>query len=400
MNIWGGALDDVIGGIRAHLGRTLLIAGAVVLGAFSLTLLLAVSRGLTLRTNALVRQLGNHTFAVLGAPYPAPGPGLRLRADDARLIASNLQGFEMSVVRNDTAPAPGHSGLLHVIATDSHLASVRGWKLMEGRFLDSSDVAQAQRELVVTQSLAAAWGWRVGEIVALKRTAFQVVGVVQPPPDSLEAQVFAGAIVIPDKSVFVPYTVPPDWISGGGFPVRGVDAIYARSRSTVSIPQAVSTATDLLMQTGVNVHQLQWITPATLSSGLNRLKGMVQSTAGGIAFLALILGGVTLASLMLANVQDRVVEIGLRRSFGAQPADIARIFVLEALVISAGASALGMLCAVLVLNLTRPLPLPAKLGVFPLLAPLAFGMILGALSAWWPARLAVNIEPAQALRQG
>lgn len=400
LNISGGALGDVIEGIRAHIGRTLLIASAVALGAFSLTLLLAVSHGLALRTNALVRQLGNHTFAVLATSYPAAGPGLRLRTRDANLVASYLPGFEVSVVRNDTAPSPGHSGLLRVVATDSQLAVVRGWKLIEGRFLDSSDVVQAQRELVVTQSLATAWAWRVGKIVTLKRTAFRIVGVVQTPPGSLEAQVFAGTIVVPDKSVFVPYTVTPDWVSGVDLPVRRVDAIYVRSQSMAAIPQAVSTVTDLLMQTGVNVRQLQWITPAALSSGLNRLKGMVQSTAGGIAFLALILGGVTLASLMLANVQDRVVEIGLRRSFGAQPADVARIFVLEALIITGAASSLGMLSAVLVLNLAGPLPLPAQLDTFSLLAPLSFGLILGALSAWWPARLAANIEPAQALRQG
>lgn len=399
MNPWGGVFADVLEGIRAHLGRTMLIAGSIALGAFALTVLLAVSHGLTLRTNALVRQLGNRSFVVLGSSFPAAGAGMRLSLRDAHLIDSNLPALKLSVVRNDSTAVPGHPGLLQVIATDSNLAAVRGWKLISGRFLDASDVAQAQRELVVTQDLAFAWGWQVGKIVTLRQTSFLVVGIVQMPTSSLEAQVFASAIVVPGSTVFVPYTVTPDWLSGA-MPVRGFDAIYLKSPTAAGIPKSISEITGLLTQVGMSPNHLQWITPAALSAGLNRLKDMVQATAGGVAFLALLLGGVTLASLMLANVQDRVVEIGLRRAFGAQRLDIARLFVLEALVIAGAASILGTLIAVLALNLAGPLPLPAQIGVFSLLAPLAFGAVLGALSAWWPARFAASVEPAQALRQG
>ena len=400
MNLRSEVLGDINESIQSHMGRALLIFGAVALGAFALTVLLSVSHGLTERTDALVRQLGNRTFAVLGSSFPPSGSGLRLRARDARLITSNLPALTVSVVRNDTAPLQDHADWLHVIATDSHLAAVRGWTLLNGRFLDASDVAQTQRELVVTQGLASEWGWHVGEIVILKQTAFSVVGVVKTPPSSLEAQVFARTIVVPDRSVFVPYTVAPAWMTDSGLRVSGVDAIYVQAPTARAIPQAISAVADLLRQAGLRVRRLQWITPAALSSGLNRLKRMVQSTAGGIAFLALILGGVTLASLMLANVQDRIVEIGLRRAFGAQRADIARIFVLEALVVTGTASFAGTLTAALILKLAGPLPLPAKLSAFSLLAPSAFGLILGAISAWWPARIAACIEPAQALRQG
>jgi putative ABC transport system permease protein len=223
---------------------------------------------------------------------------------------------------------------------------------------------------------------------------------MQTPPSSLEAQVFARNIVVPDYSVFVPYTVAPDWSLNASVLVRGIDGIYVKSRSAAAIPRSLSAVTNLLMQMGINTDRLQWVTPSVLSTGLNRLKNMVQATAGGIGILALILGGVTLASLMLANVQDRVVEIGLRRAFGARSADIAKLFVLEALVVTGTASCLGTLAAAIALWLAGPLPLPASLSVFSLLAPVIFGLILGGFSAWWPARLAAHVEPAQALRQG
>lgn len=392
-------LADMLEGLRAHAMRSLLILGAVTLGAFALTVLLAVSHGLELRTDALVRQLGERTFVVLGGKFPSTQPGMRLQPEMAGVLRTNLEYADASVVRNDTATVPGYPDPVQVIGTDERLASVRGWKLQAGRFLDEGDVVHAERELVLAASLSSAWNLQVGDIVTLGRTPFYVVGIVATPQSSIEAQVLARDIVVPDHSVFVPYTVEPDWITSGGAPA-GVDAIYVQSRDQTDIPGALAAVTELLSQAGLSTGRLQWVTPATLSLGLKRLKDMVAVTAGGVAVLSMLLGGITLASLMLANVRDRVVEIGLRRAFGARRRDIVQLFILEALCITTLASALGSLTAVVVLLLAGPLPLPANPDAWSVLLPLGFGLVLGALSAWWPARLAARIQPAQALRSG
>ena len=193
--------------------------------------------------------------------------------------------------------------------------------------------------------------------------------------------------------------VEPDWITSGGEPT-GVDAIYVQSRDLGDIPGTLQSVTELLSQSGMSTGRLQWVTPATLALGFKRLKDMVAVTAGGVAVLSLLLGGITLASLMLANVRDRVVEIGLRRAFGARTRDIVQLFILEALCITTAASVLGSGAAMAALLLAGPLPLPADPDLTAVLLPLVFGLVLGALAAWWPARLAARIQPAQALRSG
>ncbi|HEV7166015.1 MAG TPA: ABC transporter permease [Gammaproteobacteria bacterium] len=391
-------LGDMLEGMRAHAARSLLIFGAVTLGAFALTVLLSVSHGLELRTDALVRQLGERTFVVLGDKFPSTGPALRLQPDMASMLRADMGNIDTSVVRNDVATVPGFPEPVQVIATDERLAGVRGWKLTAGRFLDQGDVVHAERELVVAESLSQAWNLQVRDIFTLGRTPFTIVGIVATPQSSLEAQVLARDIVVPDHSVFVPYSVEPDWIAGGSSAPVGVDAIYVQSREQVDISGALASVTNLLSQAGLSTAHLQWVTPASLSVGLKRLKDMVVVTAGGVAVLSMLLGGITLASLMLANVRDRVVEIGLRRAFGARSRDIVQLFILEALCITLAASVLGSAIAVVVLLLAGPLPLPASPDAYSVLVPLGFGLGLGALSAWWPARLAARIQPAQALR--
>jgi putative ABC transport system permease protein len=118
-----------------------------------------------------------------------------------------------------------------------------------------------------------------------------------------------------------------------------------------------------------------------------------------VALLCLALGGTTLMSLMLANVRDRIPEIGLRRSLGAMPSDIAMLFVAEGCLVTAGASAAGIAAAGAVAALgAGAFPAPVTLGGTAVLIPALASVGLGAIFSWWPARMAARLPPAEALR--
>jgi len=397
---WVKALgQDVLAGLRLRPGRTLLAGGAIALGACALTVLLAAVAGLQAHTLAITRVLGSHTFAVLGA---APGgvAEQRLQIGDVRLLAANLPDAQVSAVRRDSVAVPGHELTLDLLSTDENLVAVRGWQLVDGRFLDAGDLAYAQRDLVATRALARQWGWHVGQVVDVGAVPFKVVGIVDTPAAALEATALAPDIVVRDLSAFVPESVAPDWVGGNGtLQPWGVDAIYVRAGDDEALNKAQQTAVQLLSRADGGANHLSWVTPATLAAGLDQLRHLVAAVAGGVSLLSLILGAITLVSLMLANVQDRVAEIGLRRSFGAEPRDVALLFVAEALGLTLAAVVTGALAALLLLELGPRLPLPVSVDAWVLLGPLLMGASLGVLAAWWPARLAARIEPAQALRQ-
>jgi putative ABC transport system permease protein len=390
--------QDVLEGLRLRLGRTLLAAGAIALGACALTVLLGAVSGLQSHANNLARILGNNTIALVdtsAGKFRSDG----LQTHYAQLLADNLIGVEVSTMRSDNTLANGRDRHLTLIATDQNLADVRGWRIVAGRFIDAGDVMYGARNMVITSELSSAWNWHVGDVVNIRQTAFVIIGIVETPAANLEVTALAPDVVVHDMSAFIPRTVLPTWLDIKFAPSAQVDSIYMHLPAGESINPAIERSDSLLIAEGVPLQQMVWITTGSLTAGLNSLRDMVAAVAGGVTLLSMILGGITLTSLMISNVRDRIPEIGLRRTFGAMPKDIAALFVVEALLLTLFAAGAGMVAAVLLLTVGPRLPLPVQLNALTLLGPLAMGGLLGALSAWWPAHLAIQIEPAQALRQ-
>ena len=102
---------------------------------------------------------------------------------------------------------------------------------------------------------------------------------------------------------------------------------------------------------------------------------------------------------MLANVRERVTEIGLRRALGATPLDISVLFVLESCVITLSAAVVGTLLTNVLLQAGRSrIPVPLELGVVSTFVPLGAAVGLGVLFSYWPAQIAAKIAPSEALR--
>jgi putative ABC transport system permease protein len=153
--------------------------------------------------------------------------------------------------------------------------------------------------------------------------------------------------------------------------------------------------TDSSLQAGTTA----WISPVTLLVNVRNLRRTVQWTVGSITILCLLLGGMTLASLLAANVRERVPEIGLRLTIGATPGQIAALFILESFLLTMGAALLGTGTALLCLKFAgSALPLPVAVGWELFFLPPAVAVVLGIVFAYVPARSAAAIRPSEALR--
>jgi putative ABC transport system permease protein len=392
-------LRDLFDGIRAEPARVALSFMAVAIGIVALVLLLAVLGGLQEKSRLLVRELGANVFAVLPGAAGESGQKQSLEEKHAAILAQNLPGCTVSVIRRYELDTLGAGQKISIVAADESLAVVRGWGIRQGRFLDRVDIDQGNRNAVISASLAGLKRWKVGDVVSLEDTPFRIVGVLEPGTAAPEGGAGEKRLGVGEYVLFVPKTAP--------FPRRGermevshrADAIFVQVPLDSDIHKALAIAQNLLRPPALGLDRISWVTPESLIQGVRRLQSSVRVAGGSVTFLCLVLGGTTLMSLMVANVRDRVVEIGLRRSLGATAVDVAKLFVLEACAVTFVASMAGMLVASAILLLVQnKSSMLVNIGALGMVMPLVLSIALGVMFSYWPARMAARISPSEALR--
>jgi putative ABC transport system permease protein len=138
----------------------------------------------------------------------------------------------------------------------------------------------------------------------------------------------------------------------------------------------------------------------------------LQLILGFIGMLTLGVGGVGVMNIMLVSVTERTREVGLRKALGARKRDIAWQFLVEALVLTFAAGAVGMLVSVVLAHSIPPMPLYSamyktanhegdiflKTSGSVMLTAFVILTIIGITAGIWPAWKAATMEPVEALR--
>jgi len=389
-------LWDLWEGIRSQAGRFALSFVAIAIGSASLAALITVLAGLQLRSDSLINELGANVMAVIAQPSTTRD-GLEQR--HVKMLRKNFPKALVTSLRMSNAPTLGTDKQLSVVATDHVLSEVRQWAVTDGRFLEASDILHARRYAVITEALSKVWNWSIGNVIMLRNTPFIVVGIVNAGGNALDAEYGDSRLILGERAVFVPHTVPQLWKNSTQAQQRAVNAVFIQAPQSVSTARLLPVVQDVMQQPDQGAGRLSWVTPESLVQGLTQLQRTLGVTIGAVAVLCLILGGTTLMSLMVANVRDRVTEIGLRRALGASRDEVAGLFVLEGIAITLAAGAFGTLAGHGVLLLSEKfLPHPAATTPLSATAPIAVAVILGIVFSYWPASAAAKIAPAEALR--
>jgi putative ABC transport system permease protein len=380
---------EATAGLRTRRLRAALSALGIAIGVAAMVAVLGLSASSQAGLLAEIDRLGTNLLTVSNgssvtgavAELPVSAPTMIGRIGPVTEVAQTGD-TGVRVYRSPLIPAI-QSGGLSVDAASLNLAHATGTNVAYGRYLNA---ATAQEPVAVLGAQAAKQrgfdGVATGQRVWLGHQWFYVSGVLAPDPLTPEI----------DSAVLIGFSAAQAYLDFDGHPSR----IYVRAvNDRVAAVRSVLAATaNPEGPSGVNVSQPSAALVARAAAS-NALTGVFL----GLGAVALLVGGVGVANIMVISVLERRGEIGLRRALGATRGHIRTQFFCEALLLSLIGGALGAalgVAATAVYATTHhwAVVVPAIAWAGGLGAALAIGAIAGLL----PAMRAAHLPPTEALR--
>ena len=375
-------------GLRTRRMRAVLSAIGIAIGIASMVAVLGISESSKAQLLAQLDRLGTNLLTV--------APGQSILGEEAELpvtartsisaIADVLGSSSVktlsdaTVRRNDRIPE-AETGGITVMAADSNLARTVSARLRTGRFLDG---ATSRYPAVVLGHVAAK---RLGITTAgvnvrIGQHWFTVVGI-------LDRVTLDPAL---DTAALVGYDVAEALLGADRSPTK----VYVRTN-----PERVTEVQDLLAATANPEHPEETTVsrPSDALAARAAAKSAFTALFLGLGAVALLVGGVGIANVMVISVLERRSEIGLRRAIGATRRHIAQQFLAESLLLAVMGGAAGSL-----LGAAVTAAYATSRGwdaVVPLLAvggALGAALGIGALAWLYPAMRAARLAPTDALR--
>ncbi len=380
-------------GLRARKLRAALSALGVTIGVAAIVAVLGLSRSsqnglLTeiaqLGTNLLTVQPGQD-FSGGTAELPAEAPVMVSRLPGVLSVQSTGTVTNVNAYRTLLIPSV-NSGGLSVDAATPGLPATSGTSLDQGSFLNA---ATARQPVCVLGAAAAAFlgidrVWP-GERVWISQSGggmwFYVAGI-------LNTDVLAGQI---DSSVLVGYPAAERYLGFDGHP----STIYVRAATSQVA------AVDNLLAAQANPENPQQVSVSQPSSALTAQADAAGAFNGlflGLGAVALLVGAVGVANIMVIAVLERRSEIGLRRALGATRGQIRVQFLSEAILLALAGGATGVAAGAAATAIyARVRGWQAVIPVEAWAGGLAAAVIIGALAGLLPALKASRLSPTQAL---
>lgn len=137
----------------------------------------------------------------------------------------------------------------------------------------------------------------------------------------------------------------------------------------------------------------------TLVGFFSMIASSFGAVAGGVALIALVVGGIVIMNIMLVSVTERTREIGIRKALGARPKDIMLQFLIESGTMALVGGVFGVIGGILVAEAVTILAgFPSSVALWSVLAGLVMAAGTGIFFGVYPARKAAMLDPIVALR--
>ena len=395
--------------LAAHKLRSALTLLGVLVGVFSIIVVMTAMRAMQRAIEADLSQLGGQTFQIDKWPGVYFGgeegferfwrrknitfaQGLKLQEQATLALHVGMEswfwGGEVSSRYEKTPPD------VPLLGETPGSFPAKNWIIQDGRALTESDVDSARDVCVLGNNLAKTlfpFGSPLGERVKFDGINYTVIGVLEPKGTMLGGN--------QDKFAVIPLTA-------------GLNRYGRRWTSLSLLVQARDAASydDTVEQVRGAFRTIRKVPPGepddfevfSNDSMITQFKTFTFAVRMGVILvssIALIAAGIGIMNIMLVSVTERTREIGIRRAIGAKKRNIMTQFIMEAVVICEVGGVIGVALGIAGGNVAAHfLQLSAVIPFDWVIIGLVICSLVGIIFGTYPAFKAANLDPIDSLR--
>jgi len=382
----------------------------IIIGVMSVIIVMSVGAGAQSLILNQVKSMGSNLIGILPGKADEKGPPASvmgvvittLKDSDIKALVKEIPYFIAgngyvrgtdTVIRNDQQLDTNFTGV------NAEYIEVEDAKVAVGRFFSEEEEKTNSRVAVLGYEVAKELFLDenpVGQQIKIKKSYFTVVGVmIKRGVSGMQNQ---------DNQIFIPLTTAQKLLLG----INHISFARLKVDKAENVESAVAQTKDVLRERhDIENPENDDFSVRSMAQGVEAITKITDALTMflvAVAAIALVVGGVGIMNIMLAAVQERTREIGLRKAVGAKNKNIITQFLIESIMITSLGGIIGIILGILISYLVAKVAQglgydwefvvstgAVFLGCF---VSVGVGLTFGII----PARKASRLDPIEALR--
>jgi putative ABC transport system permease protein len=383
--------------ITSHKLRSALTSLGLIIGIAAVIILTSLGRGLHSFVIAEFTQFGTNiigvhpgkksTFGISGATISTVRP---LSMADAASLGKlgGIIAVVPVVQGNARVETDNKQRRSNVIGVGDAVPQV--WKIRPalGQFLPSGEDTNPRAFAVLGYKLAVELFGQIsplGKRIRIGTDRYRVIGVMEKKGQMLGFDM--------DDTVYIPANKALEMFDRES--LMEIDILYGNNVSVATVQKSIK---QLLMARHGD-EDFTLITQNQMLQKMDSVLNILTLAVAALGGISLLVGSVGIITIMTIAVSERVSEIGLLRAMGAERKIIFKLFLCEALALSAVGGGIGVVTGIGIVGIISKLApaLPTELAWMYIAAAFTLSLLIGIISGVMPAIKAAHLEPLQAL---